>query len=161
MNKSVKPVVYTAQSKAFFYCRDAVCEFVFNQGYIPINPFRVFDYFLGDRVSRDCVREGNNNIIRVCDEVWVFGHVIANGVLSEIKLAIELKKPLRYFSIDNRARLIREIRPSMLRFERELYSEKGMNKKELHDYMFAETSSEDGDLDTQQLTMVELFESVK
>ena len=47
------PVVYTAQSKQFFYCRDAVCQFVFENNAIPLNPFRVFDYFLNDRVDRD------------------------------------------------------------------------------------------------------------
>jgi hypothetical protein len=41
------PVVFTAQSKLHFYCRDAICEFVFNQGAVPVNPFRLYEYFLG------------------------------------------------------------------------------------------------------------------
>ena len=49
------PVVFTAQSKVYFYCRDAVCEFVFQNNAVPVNPFRVFEYFLGDRVDRDLV----------------------------------------------------------------------------------------------------------
>src|SRR5580704_15510026 len=72
-----RSVVFTAQSKREFYCRDAVCEYVFRQGRIPLNPFRVFGYFLGDRVDRDVVRAGNNNLIRISDELWVFGELIA------------------------------------------------------------------------------------
>ena len=53
------PIVFTAQSKAFFYCRDAVCEFVFNRHCVPLNPFRVFEYFLGDRVDRDAVGQAD------------------------------------------------------------------------------------------------------
>ncbi len=81
------PVVFTAQSKVYFYCRDAVCQFVFDNGAVPVNPFRVFEYFLGDRVDRNLVRQGNNNLIRIVDELWVFGDVIADGVLAEICLA--------------------------------------------------------------------------
>ena len=66
------PVVFTAQSKLYFYCRDAICEFVFNQGAVPVNPFRLYEYFLGDRVDRDLIRQANNNLIRKCDELWIF-----------------------------------------------------------------------------------------
>lgn len=67
------PVIYTAQSKQFFYCGDAVCQFVFERGRIPVNPFRAFDYFLGDRVNRDLVRRGNYAMLQRSDELWVFG----------------------------------------------------------------------------------------
>lgn len=115
------PVVFTAQSKVFFYCRDAVCEYVFSQGAVPVNPFRVFEYFLGDRVERDLVRQGNNNLIRIVDELWVFGEMIADGVLAEICLARELKKPTRFFTIHNKATKIQEISPYDLKFEQEVY----------------------------------------
>jgi hypothetical protein len=92
------PVIYTAQSKLYFYCRDVVCEYVIRHGCVPLNPFRVFEYFLGDRVRRDDIRRGNNNLIRICDEVWVFGP-IADGVLSEIRYAHRLSKPVKYYSI--------------------------------------------------------------
>ncbi len=61
------PVVFTAQSKLHFYCRDATCEFVFNQGAIPVNPFRLYEYFLADRVDRDLIRQANNNIPKLSD----------------------------------------------------------------------------------------------
>lgn len=125
------PVVFTAQSKVFFYCRDAVCEFVFEQNAVPLNPFRVFEYFLGDRVDRDLVRQGNNNLIRIVDELWVFGQTVADGVLFEILLAKEFAKPIRFFTIDNRADRIREITPQQLHFEREVYKATGLRHDDL------------------------------
>lgn len=48
----------------------------------------VFDYFLLDAIERDLVREGNNNLVKRCDEIWVFG-AVSNGVLAEIQIANE------------------------------------------------------------------------
>jgi len=129
-SKEPLPVVYTAQSKVYFYCRDAVCEYVFSRQAVPLNPFRVFEYFLHDKVDRDLVRQGNNNLLRIVDELWVFGQTIADGVLFEILLAKELGKPIRYFTIDNRAEMIKEIEPEDLRFEREVYRTTPFKTKE-------------------------------
>ena len=125
-----RPVIFTAQSKVFFYCRDAVCEFVFQQKAVPLNPFRVFEYFLGDRVDRDAIREGNNNLIRIVDELWVFGEQIADGVLFEILFAKELGKPIRYFTIGNRAEEIREIGIKNLTFEQKVYKAHGKRDRD-------------------------------
>ena len=122
-------VVFTAQSKAYFYCRDVVCEYVFKSGHIPVNPFRVFEYFLGDRVERDWVRQGNNNLIRICNELWVFGP-IANGVLFEIHYAQKLNKPVRYFSIGTKASEIDVLTREQLSFEPEVHAG-GLKKDDL------------------------------
>jgi hypothetical protein len=126
-----KLVVYTAQSKKFFYCRDAVCEFVFSCNGIPVNPFRVFDYFLSDRVDRNKVREANAEVLARCDEVWVFGEALADGVLLEIAQAVTEGKPLRYFSIDNHADRIHELKPECLHFENEVHNDTGLTQAEL------------------------------
>lgn len=115
-----RPIVFTAQSKQYFYCRDVVCEFVFKRGCVPLNPFRAFDYFLGDRVDRDDVRIGNNNLIRLADELWVFGTSIADGVLFEIEYAHELGRHVRLFTIGNRMGDIHEVTVDQLVFEPQL-----------------------------------------
>ena len=116
--------IFTAQSKKEFYCKDAICEFVFNQGSIPVNPFQVFGYFLGDRVNRDLVRNGNNELISRCDELWVFG-TIADGVLFEIIRAIELGLPVRFFTVSTYAGKIEEITTiENIKFESEVHSKK-------------------------------------
>jgi len=130
------PVVFTAQSKGYFYCRDAVCEFVLNKRCVPLNPFRVFEYFLGDRVDRDIVRQGNNNLIRIADELWVFGHLIADGVLFEIKYAQNLEKPVRFFTIENRASDIKEIQVTDLKFEPEVHAKTRLTKEELFSQIY-------------------------
>ncbi|MDQ2589151.1 hypothetical protein CKY47_35510 [Saccharothrix yanglingensis] len=121
-------MVYTAQSKQFFYCRDAVCEFVFQNGAVPLNPFRAFDYFLGDRVNRDSVRRGNMRLLEAADEVWVFGDTLADGVVIEIAQAARSSKPLRYFTIDNRASNIKETSLVNLDVEVEVLVRTGLDR---------------------------------
>jgi hypothetical protein len=91
-------VIYTAYSKHNFYARMWISKYVLDSNFLPLNPFMVFDFGLMGRVDIDEVRLGNNTMIRLADEVWVFG-VISDGVLAEIMLAERLKKPVRYFSI--------------------------------------------------------------
>ena len=120
-NTIERKVVFTAQSKQYFYCRDAVCEFVLRQGCIPVNPFRLFDYFLGDRVDRGLIRNGNNEMIKRCDELWVFGNV-SDGVLFEIVMCRQMGKVVRFFNIDNRANQIHELKTEEITFEPEIHA---------------------------------------
>jgi hypothetical protein len=94
-----KSLVYTAMSKHLFYYRMHISKFVLEQHKVPLNPFMIFDYFLLDSVDRDLVREGNNNLVKRADEIWVFGKV-SNGVLAEIKIAKETSRPVKYFKIE-------------------------------------------------------------
>jgi hypothetical protein len=113
------PTIYTAHSKLTFFCRDVISEFVLRKNRLPLNPFRIFDYFLGDRVDRDLIRRGNNNLVRIADEVWVFGD-IADGVLLEIQHALTLGKPVRYFKIATRVSEIEEVEPGSVIIEDEV-----------------------------------------
>jgi hypothetical protein len=100
-----KPLVYTAMSKHLFYFRMFISVFVLENGGVPLNPFMVFDYFMLDAVDRDLVREGNNNLVKRCDEIWVFG-AVSNGVLAEIQIAKERGKKVRYFAIEKPHQII-------------------------------------------------------
>ncbi len=100
-----KPLVYTAMSKHLFYYRMFISVFVLENGGVPLNPFMVFDYFLLDAVDRDLVREGNNNLVKRCDEIWVFG-AISNGVLAEIQIANEQSKTVRFFAIEKPHKIV-------------------------------------------------------
>lgn len=116
-----RKVIFTAQSKQYFYCRDAVCEFVLRNGCIPVNPFRLFDYFLGDRVDRDLIRNGNNEMIKRCDEMWVFG-MVSDGVLFEIYMCQQMGKAVKFFNIATRSEEIRELKEEDIIFEPEIHS---------------------------------------
>jgi hypothetical protein len=100
-----KPLVYTAMSKHLFYFRMFISVFVLQHGGVPLNPFMVFDYFLLDKVDRDLVREGNNNLVKRCDQIWVFG-AVSNGVLAEIQIANKTGKPVRFFAIQSSRTII-------------------------------------------------------
>ena len=96
--RTSKKLIFTAQSAKNFHQRMLICRYVFDQGHVPLNPFNMFGYYLYELVPRNAVREGNNNVLSRCDELWVFGDV-SDGVFSEIRYAEELKMPIRYFSI--------------------------------------------------------------
>ncbi|MFS0519977.1 hypothetical protein ACEYW6_35525 [Nostoc sp. UIC 10607] len=131
-----KNIVYTAQSKHLFYCRMLICSYVLNQGAVPLNPFNVWGYFLYELVDRDLVRRANNNIIRVADEIWVFGP-IADGVLAEIKYTMQLKKPLKFFSAGSKPYDIKPIDVANLVFEPDTVVDISPNqlKEELYQYL--------------------------
>ena len=94
-----KNLVYTAMSKHLFYYRMHISKFVIENHKVPLNPFMIFDYFLLDSVDRDLIREGNNNLVKRSDELWVFG-TVSNGVLAEIKIAKEMNKTIKYYKIE-------------------------------------------------------------
>jgi hypothetical protein len=100
-----KPLVYTAMSKHLFYFRMFISVFVLENGGVPLNPFMVFDYFLLDTVDRDLVREGNNNLVKRCDEIWAFGPV-SDGMLAEAQIASEQGKTVRYFVIEKSRKIV-------------------------------------------------------
>jgi len=94
------PVVYPAYSKKNFFWQMHISQFCIEKRRIPLNPFMLFRYFLGDAVNRKVVYQANRKIIDICDELWVFGDV-ADGVFKEI---IQMKKrggKVLYFKIND------------------------------------------------------------
>ena len=91
-------VVYPAYSKRNFFWQMHISQFCLQNRRIPLNPFMLFRYFLGDSVARDKVYTANNNIVAMCDELWSFGQV-SDGVLAEIKLKKDKNQPVRYYNI--------------------------------------------------------------
>lgn len=115
-----RKIVFTAQSCKNFHLRMLICKFVFEQGAIPVNPFNLFGYYLYELVDRNLVRNGNNNIMKRCDELWVFGD-ISDGVLAEIEIFKKLNKNIRYFDI-SKPKEIKEVSQEQLKFEDEVKS---------------------------------------
>ena len=103
--QQTKPLVYTAMSKHLFYFKQHISKFVLEQGWVPLNPFMLFDYFFLDTIDRDIVREANNNVVFKSDEIWIFGPV-SNWVLAEIQIAKQQNKPVKYFQIQKSKNII-------------------------------------------------------
>jgi len=133
MDSETRPIVFTAQSKRHFYCREAVCEFTFSRNGIPLNPFMAFGYFLADRSDRDAIRAANDALVLRSDALWVFGRDLSNGVLHEIGLAANDGKPIRFFSIDDRPERIEELHIEALRFEDEVRNKTRGSRERLLD----------------------------
>ena len=109
-------VVFTAQSCRNFHQRMLICKHAFENGAVPINPFNTFGYYLYELVDRDYVRNGNNNLMKRCDELWVYGE-ISDGVLAEIQIFKKLAKKIRYFDISKLPKEIKEISKDEAKFE--------------------------------------------
>jgi len=112
-------VVFTAQSCKNFHQRMLICKHVFEQGAVPVNPFNLFGYYLYELVDRNLVRNGNNNLMKRCDELWVYGE-ISDGILAEIQMFKQLGRTIRFFDISKLPREVKEISKEELVFEDEL-----------------------------------------
>jgi hypothetical protein len=112
-----KPIVFAAFSKRNFFWRDHIVKFVLEHGRVPISAFVMFGYFLADTLSRDLLIDANNDLVRRCDELWIFGE-ISDGVKAEIDLAKSLSKQVKFFSINPNIRDIREVEESTVLYEK-------------------------------------------
>lgn len=90
------PLVYPAYSKRNFYLQMHISQYCLEHHAIPLNPFLLFRYFIGDSVPRETIYEGNNNLVRLSAEVWVFDEV-SNGVLAEVMHKKEQGGKVKYF----------------------------------------------------------------
>jgi hypothetical protein len=99
-----------------------ISRYILQKGFVPLNPFMIFEYFMLDTVNRNTIRNANNNLVKKADELWVFGQV-SDGVLDEIKLAKKLRKPIKYFSIIDSKKII-AIPKNEVKFEEGLENNK-------------------------------------
>ena len=112
-----RQLVYVAMSNRNFYWRQHVTKFVLDEGFVPICPFMLFDYYLLHTVPKDTVREAFNNLIVRCDQMWVFG-TVSLGVKVQIGIAKRLRKPIRYYDITDLPYRVVNVPESLVREER-------------------------------------------
>lgn len=70
--------------KANLYCR-----YAFEKGCIPLAPHVIFPQFLDDRkkTERKQGMDMGLQLLKRCDELWVFGSLISEGMKAEIEFA--------------------------------------------------------------------------
>lgn len=102
-----KPLVYICSlfagnverniKKACEYCRFAI-----ESNCIPFAPHLLFPQFMDDNnpSEREAAMHFNYVMLGKCDELWVFGSTISNGMQREIGLAKKRKMPIKYWSSD-------------------------------------------------------------
>ncbi len=86
----------------------AYCEFASKQGVIPLAPHTIFTQYLNDEVpeQREQGLKMGLELLRKCDQLWVCGDEISEGMQAEISLATELSIPVvsieeSYISLQN------------------------------------------------------------
>ena len=86
------------QQKAKEYCRKIILD-----GNLPIAPHIYFTQFMDDDKNneRTLALNFNKELIKFCDQVWVFGSDISSGMLFEINFANSLNKKVVYKEVEN------------------------------------------------------------
>jgi hypothetical protein len=76
------------------------CRFALDQGNIPLAPHLMFPQFMDDsnQEERDLAIFMDIILMGKCQEVWVIGDVISNGMSIEIEKAKKRRQPIRYFN---------------------------------------------------------------
>lgn len=103
--KAYMPLVYIASpyagdtelniSRARRYSRFAVCK-----GCIPLAPHLLYPQFMddGDKSQREMGLRFAQILLGKCDELWVFGEKVTDGMSREIAKAKRRGMPIRYWN---------------------------------------------------------------
>lgn len=121
-------VVYPSHSKCNYYAKRIISAYVLKKGYVPLNPFMNWGYFLDDMVERNLVRKANAKLIELSDEIWQFGE-ISNGCYHELLLGIKRGALIKFFTVGGQIDMIKPIKNlDNLIFEQELVNEIDVEK---------------------------------
>tara|TARA_Y100000310_G_scaffold84897_1_gene81750 strand:- start:2582 stop:2992 length:411 start_codon:yes stop_codon:yes gene_type:complete len=90
--------VYAAFSKDLLYARETISSYVSDQGFLPLTLPNKMVHSNPDKIDENLVRQSNNTLVALANELWVFGPV-SDSVRARIRLAEEQEKPVRYFDV--------------------------------------------------------------
>ncbi len=74
------------------------CRFAADRGCIAIAPHLLFPQFMSEKTEREECLYNGMVLLSKCDEVWVFGDRISEGMRAEIEKAEAMHKKIRHFS---------------------------------------------------------------
>ena len=81
--------------KARIYCR-----FIVDHGKIPFAPHLLFPQFMDESTEREVVMGMNLELLKLFDELWVFGSRASSGMMAEVMMAQALGMDIRWFTED-------------------------------------------------------------
>ena len=84
------------------YRARAFSRFAVEKKYIPIAPHLLCPQYLNEETERWLGLKMGIVFMGKCEEIWVFGDVISEGMASEIDKAKSMRKKIRYFTEDLR-----------------------------------------------------------
>ena len=76
----------------------ALSRFAVEKKYIPIAPHLLCPQYLNEETERWLGLKMGIVFLGKCEEVWVFGDVISEGMAAEINKAKRMRKKIRYFT---------------------------------------------------------------
>ena len=78
------------------------CKYAVDNEYIPIAPHLLFPQFMNDEEStdRELAMFMNMVLLSKCEELWVFGNTISQGMGQEIEKAEKRRMKIRYFDYE-------------------------------------------------------------
>lgn len=100
MQKTRKGAIYLLFNDLNARYRFRAARFVQEQGFVPMYPTIVTDFFEVKNGSRGRGVDERTEILRKAEQVWVFGEISAT-MSDQITSARKLGKEVRYFSVDN------------------------------------------------------------
>jgi len=105
----MKKLIYCAHSGETIKYSEYIFKFVYDKGYLPLDPFLAIPYYMGTLVcakgdKKQCISDTIDLMLH-CDEMWVFGEdendfFIKGGVKNEINVWKKEKgeNTIKYFT---------------------------------------------------------------
>ncbi len=80
------------------------CEFATRKGCVPVAPHLYFPDFLSDDKpgERQLAINMGKILLKHCDEIWVFGATISEGMKEEIATAVQNNIRIKYYEAHGR-----------------------------------------------------------
>jgi hypothetical protein len=75
-------------------------RFAVDQGAIPLAPHLLLPQFMSEQTEREQAMFMDMVLLGRCEEIWVFGKQISNGMAAEIEKAKQNNMKIRYFTDD-------------------------------------------------------------
>ena len=132
-SRSHKKSVYITHSRSWFYMREMLTNYAVKEGTAPLDPFMNYGFYLNGTAAREEIMACCHQMIRNCDEVWVFGP-ISEAMLTDIMVALWEGKPIHFYSIGEQVSDLKEITVDDIIFEREVHAGQ-IRKSELLDFI--------------------------
>ena len=82
------------------YRARAFSRFAVEKKYIPIAPHLLWPQYLNEETERWLGLKMGIVFMGKCEEIWVFGDVVSEGMAAEINKAKRMRKKIRYFTDD-------------------------------------------------------------
>ena len=97
-------LTYCAIPREQFSYRFMISRWVLGRGEVPLNPFMLFDYYLGRDEEDEKVIDACHQLVEQSDLVRVFGNRDKDGVKEEIDIARVKGIPVKFHDVSELTR---------------------------------------------------------